>query len=78
VSRFTKDNKYELPWLKPQAAKGGFETLVRGPVTVTLGIQTLNAQLKAGAVSQQDVVTTDDYAANRALPKESHFDPPSV
>ena len=78
MSRFTKNDKYELPELRPRAAKGGFETLVRDPVTVTLGIQTRNAELKAGAVSQQVVVTTDDYAANRALPKESHFDPPSV
>ena len=51
---------------------------MRGPVTVTLGIQTLNPELKVGALSQQVVVITDDYAANRALPKESHFDPPSV
>jgi hypothetical protein len=45
---------------------------------MTLGIQTRNAELKVGAVSQQIVVTPDDYPANRALPKESHFVPPSV
>lgn len=39
--------------------KEGFETYVRGPVTVTLGIQTVNAEMKVGAVSQQVVVTTD-------------------
>ena len=39
--------------------KDGFETYVRGPVNVTLGIQTINGQLKVGEVSQQVVVTTD-------------------
>jgi carboxypeptidase family protein len=39
--------------------KDGFETLVRGPVTVTLGIETVNGQMKIGAVSQQVVVTSD-------------------
>lgn len=39
--------------------KEGFETFVRGPVTVRLGIQTVDAQLKVGEVSQQVVVTTD-------------------
>jgi hypothetical protein len=40
-------------------SRDGFETYVRGPVTVTLGIQTINAEMKVGAVSQQIVVTTD-------------------
>jgi hypothetical protein len=39
--------------------KEGFQTYVRGPVTVTVGIQTVNAEMKVGAVSQQVVVTTD-------------------
>jgi hypothetical protein len=39
--------------------KEGFKTLVRGPVTVSLGIQTLNAELQIGAVTQQVEVTTD-------------------
>jgi hypothetical protein len=39
--------------------KDGFETYVRGPVTVSLGIQTVNADMKVGAVSQQVVVTTE-------------------
>ena len=39
--------------------KEGFETYVRGPVTVNLGIQTVNAEMKVGQVSQQVVVTTD-------------------
>ena len=40
-------------------AKEGFETYVRGPITVALGIETVNAEMKVGAVSQQVVVTTD-------------------
>lgn len=39
--------------------KEGFQTFVRGPVTVTLGIQTVNAVLDVGKVSQQVVVNTD-------------------
>ncbi len=39
--------------------KDNFETLVRGPVTVTLGIETVNGAMKVGTVSQQVVVTTD-------------------
>ena len=39
--------------------RDGFQTYVRGPVTVTLGIETVNAQMKVGAVTQQVVVTTD-------------------
>ena len=40
-------------------SKDGFETYVRGPINVTLGIQTINGDMKVGAVSQQVVVTTD-------------------
>ncbi len=39
--------------------KSGFQTLVRGPVTVTLGIQTVNAAMQVGQVSEQVTVTTD-------------------
>jgi len=39
--------------------RDGFQTLVRGPVTVTLGIFTVNASLQVGTVSQQVTVTTD-------------------
>jgi hypothetical protein len=39
--------------------KDGFRTLVRGPVTVTLGIETVNAVMLVGQVSQQILVTTD-------------------
>jgi hypothetical protein len=39
--------------------KDGFETYVRGPVTVRVGIQTIDAEMRVGAVSQQVVVTTD-------------------
>ncbi|HEV2463782.1 MAG TPA: TonB-dependent receptor [Acidobacteriaceae bacterium] len=37
----------------------GFDTLVRGPITVEVGFTTLNAELKVGAVSQKVVVTTN-------------------
>ena len=40
-------------------SRDGFETYVRGPVTVTVGIQTVDATLQVGQVSQQVVVTTD-------------------
>lgn len=40
-------------------SKDGFQTYVRGPVTVSVGIQTVNAVLGVGAVSQQVVVNTD-------------------
>ncbi len=40
-------------------AKASFMTLVRGPVTVALGIQTVNAQMKVGAVTQEVVVNSD-------------------
>jgi hypothetical protein len=39
--------------------KDGYRTLIRGPVTVTLGIETVNAPLQIGSVSQQVVVSTD-------------------
>jgi hypothetical protein len=39
--------------------RDGFRTLVRGPITVTLGIETVNATLQVGQVAQQIVVTTD-------------------
>jgi Carboxypeptidase regulatory-like domain len=39
--------------------KGGFETFVRGPVTISLGIQTVDAVMQVGQVSQQVTVTTD-------------------
>ncbi len=39
--------------------KDGFETYVRGPVTLTLGIETVNAVLQVGQTSQQVTVTTD-------------------
>ena len=37
----------------------GYETLVRGPITLQVGNSTLNAQLKVGATSQQVTVTAD-------------------
>ena len=37
----------------------GFDRLVRGPVTLQVGVTTVNAQLKVGSVSQEVVVNTD-------------------
>lgn len=39
--------------------KGGFEKLVRGPVTVEVGFTTVNAELKVGAETQEVTVTSD-------------------
>jgi hypothetical protein len=39
--------------------KDGFEKLVRGPVTVLVGLTTVNAQLKVGAATVQVTVNTD-------------------
>jgi hypothetical protein len=40
-------------------SKTGFRTLVRGPITLTVGIQGLNAQLAIGSAEQKVVVTTN-------------------
>ena len=40
-------------------SKDGFQSYVRGPVTVSLGIETVDATLQVGKVSQQVVVSTD-------------------
>ena len=37
----------------------GFKTLVRGPITLDAGIETLNGELTVGAVQEQVVVTTE-------------------
>jgi hypothetical protein len=39
--------------------KDGFETFVRGPINLELGIVTVNAQLPVGKATQQIVVNTD-------------------
>ncbi|MGC8548107.1 MAG: carboxypeptidase regulatory-like domain-containing protein [Acidobacteriaceae bacterium] len=39
-------------------AKEGFKTLVRGPITLTVGSTTLNATLNVGAATQKITVTT--------------------
>ena len=39
--------------------RDGFETYVRGPITVALGIVTIDAKMQVGKVSQQVVVNTD-------------------
>jgi Carboxypeptidase regulatory-like domain/TonB dependent receptor len=39
--------------------KDGFTSFVRGPITLDVSIQTINAKLKVGATAQQVVVTTD-------------------
>lgn len=48
------EDRYQLTF-----TRDGFRTLVRGPITVTLGIETVNATLQVGQVAQQVVVTTD-------------------
>jgi len=40
-------------------SKGGFEKLVRGPVTVDVGFTTVNGELKVGAATEEVTVTTD-------------------
>ncbi len=40
-------------------SKEGFQSYVRGPVTVAVGIETVDATLQVGKVSQQVVVSTD-------------------
>ena len=40
-------------------SKEGFEGYVRGPVTVSVGVETVDAVLQVGKVSQQVVVSTD-------------------
>ncbi len=37
----------------------GFQTLVRGPITLNVGLESLNGELTVGAVTQQVVVNTD-------------------
>jgi len=37
----------------------GFATFVRGPITLNVSIQTIDAQLKAGSTQQETVVDTD-------------------
>lgn len=39
--------------------KAGFKTFIRGPITVSVGIETVNAQLAVGSTTQKVVVTTD-------------------
>jgi len=39
--------------------KDGFETYVRGPITLALGVVTIDAKMQVGKISQQVVVTTD-------------------
>lgn len=39
--------------------KDGFETLVRGPVSVEVGLTTVNGELKVGAASQEVTVSAD-------------------
>jgi Carboxypeptidase regulatory-like domain len=40
-------------------AAEGFKTLVRGPITLQTGVETLNGELTVGAVQEQVVVTTE-------------------
>src|ERR1700749_2273924 len=39
--------------------KSGFQTLIRGPITVVVGVQGVNAQLQVGAQSVEVTVNTD-------------------
>ncbi len=39
--------------------KAGFQSLVRGPITLEVGFTTVNAQLKVGSTQQEVVVNTD-------------------
>jgi hypothetical protein len=39
--------------------KDGFKTLVRGPITLAVGIQGVNAELSVGSANQQVIVHTD-------------------
>jgi hypothetical protein len=39
--------------------KQGFTTLVRGPITLDVGVQGINAQMKVGSTNEQIEVTTD-------------------
>lgn len=39
--------------------KGGFQSYVRGPITLDVGIQTVNAEMKVGSTSEKVVVRTD-------------------
>ena len=39
--------------------KSGFQTLIRGPITVEVGVQGVNAQLQVGAQSVEVTVNTD-------------------
>ena len=39
--------------------KAGFEQLVRGPITVDVGLTGVNAQLKVGSTTQRIVVTSN-------------------
>ena len=45
---------YKLTFTAP-----GFETQIRGPITLLVGFTTVNAQLKVGATTEQVTVTTD-------------------
>lgn len=40
-------------------AKSGFQTLIRGPITLDVGVQGINAQLKVGSESVEVTVTAD-------------------
>jgi len=46
--------RYKVTFTNP-----GFETLVRGPITLQVGFTTVNAELKVGSASQQVTVSAD-------------------
>lgn len=52
----------------------GFKTIIRGPITLDVGTDTLNGQLTVGEAHEQIVVTTDRPAAagdGKRLPDRS-------
>jgi len=51
--------------------KEGFDTLVRGPITLEVGNTTVNAQLKIGSSSQQVEVTNDVPLLQTESPEQS-------
>src|SRR5262245_52356271 len=52
-------------------ARDGFDKLVRGPITVPVGIITVNAELRVGSTSQQVMVTENVPLVQTESPEQS-------
>ena len=52
-------------------SKQGFEQLVRGPITLEVGVTTVNAELKVGSLSQRVIVNTDVALLNTESGQQS-------